>query len=100
MKKEDIQQLQDRYNQWMTLSPELEKSLELWKQAEALLKPLSDFYGSPTWRELYDSFDEELDTQGNYSILSEDALWNAFAEHRYLYEEMTKLLEQSLSRVC
>lgn len=98
MKKEDIQQLQDRYNQWMTLSPELEKSLELWKQAEALLKPLSDFYGSPTWRELYDSFDEELDTQGNYSILSQDALWDALSEHQALYEGMRQLLSQSFAR--
>lgn len=98
MDKPEIQQLQDKYNQWVKLLPELEKSLELWKQANELLNPLAEFYGSETWRELFDSFNEPLDTQGNYSILSEDALWNALSDHRYLYDEMQDILSNSVSR--
>lgn len=95
MNKQDIQLLQDHYNQWCKLLPELEKSLEQWKKAQELLTPLSTFYGSETWRSLFDSFDEPLDTQGNYSILSEDALWNALTEHHELCEEMSALLIQN-----
>lgn len=95
MNKQDIQILQDHYNQWCKLLPELEKSLEQWKKAQELLTPLSAFYGSETWRRLFDSFDEPLDTQGNYSILSEDALWNALTEHYELCEEMSALLIQN-----
>lgn len=98
MGKDDIQKLQDLYNQWVKLAPELEKSLEVWKQANELLKPLSDFYGTKTWRELHYNFDAPLDTQGNYSILSEDALWNAFSEHNELYEEMQDILAESISK--
>ncbi|HHW7570429.1 Uncharacterised protein [Mannheimia haemolytica] len=91
MKKADIQKMQDCYNQWVALLPELEKGIEQWKQATALLEPLSQFYASPEWRELHDSFDEQLDTKGNYSILSEDALWNALSEHHQLALEWLKL---------
>lgn len=98
MNQQDIQKLQDLYNQWNRLVPELEKSLELWQQANELLKPLADFYGTPKWRELHDNFDEMLDTQGNYSILSEDALWNALSEHNELYEEMQDILAESVSK--
>ncbi|MFA9489512.1 MULTISPECIES: DUF4298 domain-containing protein [unclassified Mannheimia] len=91
MKKEDIQKMQDRYNQWVELLPELEKGLEQWKKANELLEPLSQFYYDPKWRELHDSFDEELDTKGNYSVLSEDALWNALSDQHQLALEWLKL---------
>lgn len=97
MNKNDIQALQDLYNQWVKLQPELEKSLELWKQANDLLNPLAQFYATKTWRELHDNFNEPLETQGNYSILSEDALWNALSEHNSLYEEIVEILHQSVS---
>lgn len=97
MNKSEIQALQDRYNQWVKLLPQLEQHLALWKQANELLTPLAEFYGSPAWRELYDSFHEPLETEGNYSILSEDALWNALSDHRELYESMQTLLQQSVS---
>ena len=98
MPQQDVQKLQDLYNQWCELAPQLEKSLEQWKQAESLLKPLSDFYGSEQWHELYDNFNGELDTQGNYSILSEDALWNAFHEQRQLALEWLKTITESLTK--
>lgn len=99
MNKTDIQVLQDHYNQWMKLAPELAESLAKWQQAETLLKPLSEFYGSEKWRELYDSFTEQLDTQGNYSILSEDALWNAFSDHREMYDKLSQILKNSFANI-
>lgn len=97
MTNEELQQLQDRYNQWCQLLPTLEQSLEQWKQAEALLKPLIEFYGSDAWRHLYDHFDGPLNCQGNYSILSEDALWNALTEYHELCEEMAEQVVRPLS---
>ncbi|QLB40003.1 MULTISPECIES: DUF4298 domain-containing protein [Mannheimia] len=91
MKKEDIQKMQDRYNEWAELLPELEKSLEQWKKAVELLEPLSQFYDGPKWRKLHESFNEELETKGNYSVLSEDALWNALSEQHQLALEWLKL---------
>lgn len=91
MKKEEIQKMQDRYNEWVELQPELEKSIEQWKKSIELLEPLCQFYSDPKWRELHDNFDEELDTKGNYSVLSEDALWNALSDQHRLALEWLKL---------
>lgn len=97
MDKNDVQQMQDLYNQWVKLLPELEQGLEKWKQAEALMKSLSAFYTSEEWQELYDNFNEPLDTQGNYSVLSEDAIWNALHEQRQLALEWLKAITQHLT---
>lgn len=91
MNKSEIQKMQDYYNEWITLLPELEKALTQWKKATELLTPLNEFYFSPQWQELHQNFNETLETEGNYSILSEDALWNAFHEHRRLAMEWLKL---------
>lgn len=91
MKKDEIQKMQDRYNEWVELLPELEKGIEQWKKAAELLEPLSHFYSDPKWRELHDSFDEPLETKGNYSVLSEDALWNALSDQHRLALEWLKL---------
>lgn len=97
MKKADVQKMQDLYNQWVELLPELEKGLENWKKAEELMKPLAEFYYSDKWRELHDSFNEELDTKGNYSVLSEDALWNAFSEQHQLSLEWLKAITATIT---
>lgn len=91
MKKADIQKMQDRYNEWVALLPELEKSIEQWKKTTELLEPLSQFYRDPQWQELHDSFNEPLETKGNYSVLSEDALWNALSDQHRLALEWLKL---------
>lgn len=91
MKKEEIQQMQDRYNQWIELLPELEKGIESWKKSIELLAPLNQFYASNEWRELHDNFDDKLETKGNYSVLSEDALWNALSNQHQLAIEWLKL---------
>lgn len=98
MKKEEIQKMQDLYNDWVALLPELEKGIEQWKQAMVLLEPLSEFYSSPKWQELYDTFNESLETKGNYSVLSEDAIWNALTEQHQLAIEWLKLSTKVITR--
>lgn len=97
MQKDDIQKLQNLYNQWIQLAPELEKSLNLWQKANTLLQPLSDFYSTSSWQMLHDTFNEPLNTEGNHSILSEDALWNAFGDHQELHQAMQAILNNSFS---
>lgn len=96
MRRDDVQKMQDLYNQWSEIYPQLEASIALWKQAEAVLKPLNEFYGSQEWHELYETFNEPLDTKGNYSVLSEDAVWNALQEYIELHQDLKMLLERSI----
>ena len=80
-----VQQMQNLYGEWVKLLPELEKGLRQWQQAAEVMQQLRQFYFSPEWQTLYDNADEiPLDTQGNYNVLSEDVLWNAFHEQHQL----------------
>lgn len=86
-----VQQMQDLYGQWVALQPQLENALRQWQQAAEIMQQLKQFYYSPEWQELYENFDDKtLDTQGNYSVLSEDALWNAFHEQHQLAVQWLK----------
>ncbi len=86
-----VQQMQNLYGEWVKLLPELEKGLRQWRQAAEIMQQLKQFYFSSEWQTLYDNADEiPLDTQGNYSVLSEDALWNAFHEQHQLAVQWLK----------
>lgn len=97
MEKAKIQEMQNLYNEWMDLLPELEKGLAQWQKATALLEPLREFYFAPEWQALHSNFNEPLDTKGYYSILSEDAVWNALAEQQQLAIEHLKVVTKILA---
>lgn len=79
--KNKIQQIQDSYGRLLELLPLLKENPTLLPEAEQLAQQLDEFYQSPEWLELYDRSSEfNIDTKGNYSVLSEDAIWNALEE--------------------
>lgn len=98
MTPEHIQKIQDRYGEWLVLQPKLEESFELWQQASAIIAELEAFYFSPEWRELHDNFNEPLETHGNFSVLSEDALWNAFHEQQQRRLKWLKQISEELTK--
>ncbi len=88
---QQVQEMQDLYAQWMKLLPELEKSMAQWKNASQILDRLQAFYFDPQWLELCETVDESrLTMQGNYSVLSQDAIWNALHDRRRLAIEWLK----------
>ncbi|MCK3655607.1 hypothetical protein A4G19_07545 [Pasteurellaceae bacterium Macca] len=91
MTLEKIQALQDDYNEWCALVPILEQSFAQWQRAGELAQRLARFYTTPEWLELHENFNQELDTQGNFSILSEDGLWNSLDEQRQRTMKLLKL---------
>lgn len=94
----DIQQMQDNYARLVELLPELEKSLSQWQESYQLIQQLNLFYHSPLWLELYDNADNiQLETNGNYSVLSQDAIWNAVTEQYHLTEELRKMITDFLA---
>lgn len=93
-----IQQMQDNYARLVELLPELEKSLNQWQESYQLIQQLNQFYQSPLWLELYDNADNiQLETNGNYSVLSQDAIWNASTEQYHLTEELRKMITDFLA---
>ncbi|MDO5073976.1 MAG: DUF4298 domain-containing protein, partial [Neisseria animaloris] len=79
-----INHIQKLYREWTALFPKLEAAHQDWLRGEAIMRELAQFYFEGEYmryvQALEDGLDVNLHTQGEYSIMSEDALWNAFTE--------------------
>lgn len=92
-----LDEIQATYREWLALQPELEAAQQTIKQSTLLMKKMYDFYKAD-YRRLYEAHEAgiplDLRTKGEYSVLSEDALWNAFHEHD---EILWQLLHSSIT---
>ena len=78
-----IDRIQALYREWERLLPELEVAQEQWQHAMQLMREMSDFYDHeymPLHQAIESGLPVSLETEGEYSIMSEDALWNAFQQ--------------------
>ena len=78
-----IDRIQAIYREWERLLPELEAAQEQWQHAMQLMREMSDFYDReymPLHQAIENGLPVSLATEGEYSIMSEDALWNAFQQ--------------------
>lgn len=91
--QELINEAQEAYRQWLIIRPKLQEAQELIRQNASLMKTLRDFYAAD-YQRLYEAHEEgealDLTTSGEYSVLSEDALWNAFHEDDELLWEIMR----------
>ncbi len=82
--QERINHIQARYREWQRLVPELEAAQAQWQHAMQLIQELADFYENE-YADIHQAMEEGLEvslrTEGEYSIMSEDALWNALQQH-------------------
>lgn len=78
-----IDDIQEKYRKWCELLPELEADAARWQQAAALMREMQDFYAAE-YLDIHHAMENgvqlNLTTQGEYSIMSEDALWNAYSD--------------------
>lgn len=91
MKKEAAQnrvdEVQEAYCQWLDLQEKLENCYKDLQASAALMQKMKDFYFGEDYRKIYDLLQENkldlnLETKGEYIVMSEDALWNAFHDHQ------------------
>ena len=93
-----IDEIQSKYREWCELLPQLEADIARWKHAASLMQDMDDFYTNE-YQACHQAIEEganvDLRTQGEYSIMSEDALWNALGEF-----SSTGLGTPALKRKC
>lgn len=78
-----IDEIQSKYREWCHLLPQLEEDIRRWKHAAALIRDMDNFYTheyQACHQAIEDRAELDLRTEGEYSIMSEDALWNALGE--------------------
>lgn len=92
-----LDEIQAAYREWLALQPKLEAAQQTIQQSALLMKQMRDFYEAD-YRRLYEAHEAgtplDLRTEGEYSVLSEDALWNAFHDHD---ETLWQLLRSSIT---
>ena len=81
-----INEIQRLYRDWTQLVPKLEAARQDWQHGMEIMQKLAQFYFSGEFRHYYEALenspDIDLRTEGEYSVMSEDTLWNAFHEQR------------------
>lgn len=83
-----IDAIQKRYREWTQLLPKLEAAQQDWQRGIEIMRELTQFYFEGEYMRYHEAIENGLDvnlhTEGEYSVMSEDALWNAFHEQHTL----------------
>ena len=82
-----IDEIQALYRRWLQLLPQLEAAQQQWRQAAQIMTELDKFYAAEYMaytNAVADGLPVSLRTEGEYSVLSEDALFDAFADYTRL----------------
>lgn len=82
--QDKINAAQANYKKWLELKAKLDELAGVWDEALAVSARLEDFYFNGDYRKIMDSIEDgeqfDLPTDGEYSVMSEDAIWNAFSD--------------------
>lgn len=83
-----INEIQKLYREWTQLVPKLEAARQDWQHGMEIMEKLAQFYFNGEYRRYYDALENGLEvdlrTEGEYSVMGEDTLWNAFHEQQRL----------------
>lgn len=100
--QQKINQIQEKYREWLGLYGRLETAYQELVKSTELMQELEDFYFRGDFQEIYESIEngEKLDltTKGEYSIMGEDTLWNAFHDQQTLLWKFLKLAVKNLDK--
>lgn len=81
-----INEIQQLYREWTQLTPKLEAARQDWQRGMEIMQKLAQFYFSGEFRQYYEALENglnvDLRTEGEYSVMGEDTLWNAFCEQQ------------------
>lgn len=93
-----IYEVQQQYREWLQSMEKLQQFQTEWQKSIELMKKLEHFYLEGEYRTYYDAIENgekvDLTTQGEYSIMSEDALWNAMVEHsEFAWQQMRQAMQ-------
>lgn len=96
-----IDEIQQLYREWTQLLPRLQSASKDWQRAAELMQALGGFYFSGEFLAFHDALTEgatvDLTTPGEYSVMSEDTLWDAFQTQQALARELLPILHRTLA---
>lgn len=95
-----IEEMQFLYAQCQEVVEQLQRAQQEWQEGLAKLDSLAQFYFSDQWLDWQAKPElwQEIDTQGQYSVMSEDAIWNLLHEQRQLAIRWLRLAVEVLEK--
>lgn len=80
-----INEVQAIYREWLAVHERLQTAKQDLTKSAELMSQLEDFYFDGEYREFFEQIENgaevDLTTNGEYSVMSEDTIWNAIADH-------------------
>lgn len=97
-----INKIQALFREWIQLESKLNAANADWQRSMEIMEILSQFYFGDEYQDYIQAIEngEEIPvhTEGEYSVLSEDALWNAFHEQQNLAWQRLRTALQVLDK--
>lgn len=105
--QQKISHYQALYREWLTLQADNEKLMANLHRQNAMTDELSTFYfnhhGQSDWQRYYEALENgakvDLTTAGEYSVMSQDTLWDMFCDEREFYEHLVKFAQKRLDEL-
>lgn len=106
--QQKISHHQALYREWLTLQADNEKLMANLHRQNAITDELSAFYfnhqGQSEWQRYYETLENgatcDLTTEGEYSIMSQDTLWDMFCDERAFYDCLAKFAQKRLDELA
>ncbi|STZ62781.1 Uncharacterised protein [Moraxella lacunata] len=80
-----INEIQAIYKEWLAVHERLEIAKQDLAKSSDLMSKLEHFYFDGEYRKIFEQIENglevDLTTDGEYSVMSEDAIWNAIHDH-------------------
>lgn len=97
-----IKEVQETYKEWLALYEKLEQAHQDFIKSSELMKKMEEFYFDGQYQEISNKIENglsvDLTTAGEYSVMSEDALWNAFHDQQSLLWKQLKFAVKELGK--
>lgn len=100
--QERINHMQSLYKDWLNTQTQLETALAELKRSHQLIKELEQFYFEGEWQDIFQQIEQGLDinltTDGEYSVMGEDTLWNASHQQQALMWDFLRTATKALDK--
>lgn len=97
-----INEVQETYKEWLALYEKLEQAHQDFIKSSQLMQKMEQFYFGGEYQEISSQMENglqlDLTTAGEYSVMSEDALWNAFHDQQTLLWKQLKFAVKELDK--
>lgn len=97
-----INEVQANYHEWLELQTKIEQLQQDLQKSVELYQKMADFYNNGEYRTIYEAIENgekfDLTTSGEYSVMSEDTIWNALHEQDQMLWQLLRFAVKNLDK--